>query len=188
LHYSTIGARPVRSRHASCIASVLARHKEGWCCSLRSHHVLCCPVRGGSVPQKSPASLRSRWKPPLRSARLALTFANRAHTPIAETASGTQKRTSSTESHARVGLSARNHRFQIHVERRHKGTLGGALQLVLKLPRTFCAVRRSFPAKDCHFRNSGGDVPPSGVSRQPGQAEIHMLSVPLQAAESGQYR
>lgn len=33
-----------------------------------------------------------------------------------------------------------------------------------------------------------GDVPRSGVSRQPGQAEIHMLSVPLRAAESAQYR
>lgn len=33
-----------------------------------------------------------------------------------------------------------------------------------------------------------GDVPQRGVSRQPGQVEIHMLSVPLRAAESGQYR
>ena len=35
---------------------------------------------------------------------------------------------------------------------------------------------------------SPGDVPTRGVSHPPGQAEIHMLSVPPRAAESVQYR
>ena len=33
-----------------------------------------------------------------------------------------------------------------------------------------------------------GDVPSRGVSHLPEQAEDHMLSVPLQAAESAEYR
>jgi hypothetical protein len=33
-----------------------------------------------------------------------------------------------------------------------------------------------------------GDVPRSGVSRQPGQVEIHMLSAALPTSESAQYR
>ena len=33
-----------------------------------------------------------------------------------------------------------------------------------------------------------GDVPSRGVSHLPEQAEIHMLSVPLQAAEFAEYR
>jgi len=44
------------------------------------------------------------------------------------------------------------------------------------------------PPKSTHIQGHKGDVPRSGVRRQPGQVEIHMLSAALPTSESEQYR
>ena len=62
--------------------------------------------------------------------------------------------------------------------------------------RTLCARpgRRGADGPDAEVRTTcaaplhGGDVPRRGVSRQPGQAEVHMLSAALPTAEWGEYR